>query len=520
MKQFHVFVVLVCMALAQMLTGCGGGGGGPSSATVSGIAAAGAPLVGTVKIKDSSSTPKVLTKALEPDGSFSFDVSELVPPFILRATGTVGQSSYNLHSFSTTAGTANVNPLTNLIVALSAGGLDPGTIYDSPSTAIVQTVTVKLAAATNDLLSKMHPVLALYNATGVDPITGEFNADHRGLDEVLDMMSFTLSGGTVTVRNKATTALIISGHTSSPNTWQVDLSKAPTPPVRAVVFPIYAKIGVGKSASFSSDVLRSADKRVTWSVVESGGGAITNTGVYTAPSVEGTYHVKVISTANPALPATAIVKVVPDNVSVSIAPSTASLTPGSTKSFTATVTGTSTTQVTWSVVEASGGNISSTGLYTAPASAGTYHVKATSVSDPTKNATATVTVTAPTSGGTTTGSFPFGTWVGPSGVSFTIDRLGQEASLKYYVGTISYAGLTNGKVTTTGNIATDSINGMALLGSQYGVSFVVIDMYNMTHMEASLTQNPSNPNKLEGYLIVIPLSGPTINESNAVFTRQ
>lgn len=43
--------------------------------------------------------------------------------------------------------------------------------------------------------------------------------------------------------------------------------------------------------------------------------------------------------------------------------------------------------------EAGGGTITPTGLYTAPATAGTFHVVATSVADPTKSATATVTVT-------------------------------------------------------------------------------------------------------------------------------
>ena len=50
--------------------------------------------------------------------------------------------------------------------------------------------------------------------------------------------------------------------------------------------------------------------------------------------------------------------------------------------------------VTWSVKEgASGGSVDASGIYTAPASAGTAHVVATSVADPSKNAVATVDVT-------------------------------------------------------------------------------------------------------------------------------
>jgi len=51
--------------------------------------------------------------------------------------------------------------------------------------------------------------------------------------------------------------------------------------------------------------------------------------------------------------------------------------------------------VTWTIQEAAAGTIDATGLYVAPGTAGTYHVVATSVADPTKSATAAVTVTAP-----------------------------------------------------------------------------------------------------------------------------
>jgi hypothetical protein len=57
----------------------------------------------------------------------------------------------------------------------------------------------------------------------------------------------------------------------------------------------------------------------------------------------------------------------PPTVSVSVSPGTASLSFGATQQFTATVTGTSNTAVTWSVK--GGGTISSTGLYTAPSAA-------------------------------------------------------------------------------------------------------------------------------------------------------
>jgi hypothetical protein len=54
--------------------------------------------------------------------------------------------------------------------------------------------------------------------------------------------------------------------------------------------------------------------------------------------------------------------------------------------------------VTWSVQEAGGGTIGADGRYTAPATAGLYHVVAVSVADPSRSASGAVTVTAAPTG--------------------------------------------------------------------------------------------------------------------------
>ena len=82
----------------------------------------------------------------------------------------------------------------------------------------------------------------------------------------------------------------------------------------------------------------------------------------------------------------------PNGVTVSVSPTTANVQTNATFQFTAAVTGSTNTTVTWT---ATGGTVSTSGLYTAPATAGTYTVKATSAADTTKSASATVTVTAP-----------------------------------------------------------------------------------------------------------------------------
>ena len=77
-------------------------------------------------------------------------------------------------------------------------------------------------------------------------------------------------------------------------------------------------------------------------------------------------------------------------VSVTVSPSSASLSASQTQQFTATVGNTVNTAVSWSIAPTVG-SISSTGLYTAPATVGaqqTVTVTATSVADPGKSASA------------------------------------------------------------------------------------------------------------------------------------
>jgi Tol biopolymer transport system component len=83
----------------------------------------------------------------------------------------------------------------------------------------------------------------------------------------------------------------------------------------------------------------------------------------------------------------------PNQVKLTISPISASPLVNQTTQFTASVTGTSDVAVTWSVQEANGGTVTG-GLYHAPWANGTYHVTATSVADPSKSATATVSVSA------------------------------------------------------------------------------------------------------------------------------
>src|ERR1700739_1857461 len=86
-------------------------------------------------------------------------------------------------------------------------------------------------------------------------------------------------------------------------------------------------------------------------------------------------------------------------ITIQLNQTSVSLAPGAQQQFTAMLQGTTNTAVTWSVDSTAGGStasgtITSAGMYTAPAQAGTHTVTATSVADTADSASATVTVTA------------------------------------------------------------------------------------------------------------------------------
>lgn len=163
-----------------------------------------------------------------------------------------------------------------------------------------------------------------------------------------------------------------------------------TPPsVGISLTPTSASLTTGGTQQFTAAVTGSTNTGVAWSA---SGGTVSSAGLYTAPATAGTYSVTATSMADTTKSASATVTITtPTMVAVSISPTSASLRAGGTQQFTATVAGTTNTAVTWS---ASGGTISTGGLYTAPSGAGIYTVNVTSAADASKSASSTVTVAA------------------------------------------------------------------------------------------------------------------------------
>jgi hypothetical protein len=184
-------------------------------------------------------------------------------------------------------------------------------------------------------------------------------------------------------------------------------TSSPPPPIAVTVAPATASITTIQTQQFTAAVANSSNPAVTWKVngVPGGNasmGVISAGGLYTPPLSQGTRSITATSAADPTKSgsATVTVTLLPPPIGVTVAPVTASITTIQTQQFTATVVNSQNPAVTWKVDGVPGGNanvgvISAGGLYTPPLSEAIHSITATSVQDPTKTGTASVTVRFP-----------------------------------------------------------------------------------------------------------------------------
>jgi Putative Ig domain len=185
----------------------------------------------------------------------------------------------------------------------------------------------------------------------------------------------------------------------------ITVRPAPTSstPISVQISPTSSSLNSGGTQQFSATVSGTSSTGVSWLTTA---GTISSSGLFTAPTVSTTSTVTVTarSVVSGDSRASALVTVTPSNqptpvptptptpiptVAVTVSPTTSVVQTGTTIHFSASVSGSSNTSVTWT---AGLGTISASGSYTAPSSAGTDTVIATSQADPTKAASATVTV--------------------------------------------------------------------------------------------------------------------------------
>jgi hypothetical protein len=160
------------------------------------------------------------------------------------------------------------------------------------------------------------------------------------------------------------------------------------------ITPSTASLAGGATQQFDATVTGLSNTSVSWTAT---GGTITSNGFYTAGSTPGTYQVTATSSAQPSLTATAVVQIAGGEAGeIIVRPLRRTVSAGQSQQFTASFVenieiddGVLPPQVVWT---ATGGTITSTGLYTAGSTPGTYMVRATLSSNSALTASAIVDI--------------------------------------------------------------------------------------------------------------------------------
>ena len=292
-------IAAAAIIAAGIIAGCGSSGGTApltSASTVSGVAATGAPMSGFAYLKDSAGNPEMSTPINPQTGMFTFNVSGKTPPFMIRAG--------SLYSMNGGSGTANINPMSHLMVANMGGFSNMSTMnsfYKNPNGTTMQTMFNSMSTARQQMWQTMGPLLNAYGVANVDPIMAPY-AIGNGLDRMFDNVHMSIDQyGNVTMMNW-NGATIYTGPMGNMMGGTM-MSGGITPPVTGsgiTITPAYITLQANGTQQFSANI------PVTWSVGLNSG-SITPGGLYTAPAFQGMFLVKATSVADPTKFATATV---------------------------------------------------------------------------------------------------------------------------------------------------------------------------------------------------------------------
>lgn len=309
----------------------------------------------------------------------------------------------------------------------TVGKITSAGLYTAPANAPANNVVTIKAKSTSHAtahgtsvvtITRLYPYLWSVNPSSIP--AGAFQASLNGGNYASDSQVL-VNGTPVATTYVSSTKLIAAGTAAAPGTISFAVrqpgngsvtsssvtAQVVAAQVKVTVSPTAASVELGKSQTFTSSVTNTANTAVTWSIVGGSGdqGSISTSGVYTAPQTmpaSSTVTIRAtsaVSTGSYAQAAILLTLPPPPPVVVAVSPPAASVEVGKTATFTATVTGTSNTAVTWSVIGGStNGTIDAAGVYTAPAAmpaSGSVTVRATSVAKSTSTAQAVVTLTTP-----------------------------------------------------------------------------------------------------------------------------
>ncbi len=196
MKKIIASIFFAVSAMA-LVSGCSSSSDStPPPSTLTGTAATGAPISGTVFVKDAKGVEKSVATGV--DGSFKLDVPGMTPPYLLKIMPASGPE---LYSFASQNGqTVNLTPMTNTAMFLAYGKKDLNALYVGWDGAGVTAAAIDDAEGIVRANLETQITAQGIDAAGYDLFTSSFSADGKGIDAVMDDLKVILdtSAGTVT----------------------------------------------------------------------------------------------------------------------------------------------------------------------------------------------------------------------------------------------------------------------------------------------------------------------------------
>lgn len=178
------------------------GTGSDEGTYLSGVAATGAPIIGTVCVMSQAGEECV---AINEDGSFRIETTGKNGPFILAAKPSSG-TAQNQYSWSqNTTGTVNVTPFTTLAMAMASDYANIEDWYAAWNTHAGSINQAKINEAVSAILEYFKDALQGAVNSEFNPFSTPFEANGQGIDGVYDGLEFVYdwAGGTVTLNGNA-----------------------------------------------------------------------------------------------------------------------------------------------------------------------------------------------------------------------------------------------------------------------------------------------------------------------------
>jgi hypothetical protein len=395
------FLLFFVLWGALILTGCAGLANSSGNAKTN--VGAGAPSITTQPVSADVTVGQTATFAVAVTGTSPFS-------YQWQKNGIAVSGATSSKYTTPPATTSDNRALFTVVVSNSAGSMTSNTAtLDVSGTAVVApSITTQPVSA--DVTVGQMATFAVA-VTGTSPFSYQWQKNGTAVSGATS--STYTTPPTTAADNRALFDVVVSNTAGSVTSNNGTLNVSGSTGVAITVSPIATTVSTGAPQQFTATVTGSSNTSVTWAVSAAGCsgvacGTISTGGLYSAPASvpsPANVNVTVTSVADPTKSASASVTLVAATaILLSISPTSASVPAAGTDSFTASVTGTTNTAVTWNLSGAgcsgaSCGSLATSSLaavYTAPSvapSPANVIVAATSVADPSKSASATVTIT-------------------------------------------------------------------------------------------------------------------------------